>query len=128
MPDLAILITTATEFEAQTKAVVLRAQGIEATVTPNTPSWSGSVPLTPAGSGNATVWVRQEDLARAQKALQQTVEDSVDLDWDEVDVGERVDDLPLRRINRMPLLVRMGFALAVAIIIISVVTSILVLL
>ena len=43
----------------------------------------------------------------------------VDLDWDEVDVGERDDDLPLTPVNRMPLLARIGFAVAVAVLILT---------
>lgn len=38
------------------------------------------------------VQVRRQDLDRAREALRSTREESVDLDWDEIDVGEREAD------------------------------------
>jgi hypothetical protein len=54
------------------------------------------------------VQVRQADLERAKAALSQNVADSVDLDWDEVDVGQREDDVPIAHRTRLPLIVRLG--------------------
>ncbi|MCZ6493256.1 MAG: hypothetical protein O6933_04175 [Planctomycetota bacterium] len=109
--DMAVVATTATEFEAQTKAAVLRSEGIDCTVTCNAPSWTGQVSISATARG-ATVWVRRPDLERAQGVLHQAVADSVDLDWDEVDVGEREDNLPLRPVGRMPLLAKVAVTVA----------------
>lgn len=41
----------------------------------------------------STVLVRRQDLARAEEVLAANRKDSVDLDWDEVDVGEPEDGI-----------------------------------
>ena len=116
--DLTPVTTVETEFEAETKAAVLRSNGIDATVIVNNPSWTGQLSISPSARG-ASVLVRREDLTQARQLLEQAIEDSVDLDWDEVDVGEREDDLPLRPVNRMPILAMVGFAVAAGILIVS---------
>ena len=108
--DLEPIATTETEFEAQTKAVVLRAEGIECAVVGNAPSWTGQMSLSPTGRG-AFVLVKRQDADQARKILQQRIDDSVDLDWDEVDVGEREDALPLHPVNGMPLPAKIAAAL-----------------
>jgi hypothetical protein len=75
------------EFAAQTKAAVLQDEGIEAFVFSAERSWTGGLGISPSGAG-VPVWVRKSTLERAQQTLQQRIADSVDLDWDEVDVGE----------------------------------------
>ncbi|MHC4415695.1 MAG: hypothetical protein ACYS0G_10455 [Planctomycetota bacterium] len=116
--DLAVVAIAATEFEAQTKAAVLRGEGIEAVVARNAPSWTGHVPISATARG-ASVLVRQDELERARHVLQQVIADSVDLDWNQVDVGEREDRLPLRPLNKMPLLAKVALALAAALIILT---------
>ncbi len=113
-PDLAVVVITETEFEAQTKAAVLRDNGIDAVVTNNAPSWTGQVAISSSAVGSS-VLVRAPDLDRAREILDRAIADSVDLDWDEVDVGKREDDLPLHRVRRMPLLAKIAFALAAVI-------------
>ena len=80
--------------------------------------------LSPAISG-VLVQVRQADLERAKAALKQNVADSVDLDWSEVDLGKPEDDVPIAHPHQrpglrraMPWIVRLGFFVAVAIVII----------
>ena len=119
---MAVVATTATEFEAQTKAAVLRSEGIDCAVTRDAPSWTGHVSISPTAHG-ATVWVRQQDVERAQGVLLHAVADSVDLDWDEVNVGEREDDLPLRPVGQMPLLAKVAFAVAAALILLTLLLS-----
>ncbi len=111
----ALVVSTPTEFEAQTKAALLRDEGIDATVQPGAPSWTGHLSVSPGGGGSS-VWVRAADLDRARTLLQTRIADSVDIDWDEVDVGEREDSLPLTPVGRMPLLIRVGLALLAAIV------------
>ena len=117
--DMAVVAITATEFEAQTKAAVLRSEGIDCTVMCNAPSWTGQVSISATARG-AMVWARRQDLERAQGVLHQAVADSVDLDWDEIDVGEREDNLPLRPVNQMPWLAKVAFAVAAALILLTV--------
>ena len=100
--DPIAVATTATEFEAQTKAAVLEAEGINCRVVSNAPWWTGQLALSASHAG-AAVLVAAADADRARDILKDRIDDSVDLDWDEVDVGEREDSLPLRPINSMPL-------------------------
>ena len=113
--DLAVVATAESEFEAETKAEVLRARGLKAMVTRNAPAWTGFLSISPRARA-AAVMVYREDLERATEMLKQVIADSVDIDWDEIDVGEREDDLPLHKVNRMPILAMASFAVAVAII------------
>jgi hypothetical protein len=98
------------EFEAQAKAALLGAEGIEAMVTPGPPE--------------SRVWVRRGDLDRARALLRERLGDAAEIDWDATDVGRRVDDLPLRRPGRRPFLFWVGWALAAAIIVFGVVATI----
>jgi hypothetical protein len=85
-PDQLVLLTTArTEFEGRTMTAALEAQGIVARVfaaSANMMQWEGGY------TDPIKVMVRRADLARAAAALKQTKQDSVDLDWSEVDVGQ----------------------------------------
>jgi hypothetical protein len=117
--DLAVVATADSEFEAETKAEVLRARGLKAMVTRNAPSWTGYLSISPRARA-ASVLVYREDLERATAMLKQVVADSVDIDWDEIDVGQREDDLPLHKVNRMPGLAKVSFALAAAIVAVTV--------
>ena len=116
--DPAVVVRVPTEFEAQTIATILRADGIESTVSTDAPSWTGQMPLSPTARGSAVV-VRGADLQRAQAILRESQQDSVDLDWEEVDVGEREDDLPLRTVGHMPVPARVAAAIAAAILLVS---------
>ena len=116
--DLAVVLTAETEFEAETKAEALRARGIQAGVTRNAPSWTGHVSISPTARG-ASVVVQRDDLERARTILKQVIADSVDIDWDEVDVGEREDNLPLHQVGRMPPLAKVSFVVALAIVLLS---------
>lgn len=93
------VIIVGTEFEAQTKAAVLDSEGIICKVITTTPSWTGSISLNASSPGTA-ILVHPQDLERAKEILKNTAQDSVDLDWDEVDVGEREDSLPLTPVGR----------------------------
>ena len=107
--DLVTLTTKPTEFEANILVADLREARIEAIAFgTNAAMLELSQRITPA-----YVQVRQADLERAREALKQNVADSVDLDWDEVDVGQREDDLPLNTPGRMPLIVKVGFVVAI---------------
>ena len=115
----AVVVRVPSEFEAHTIAAILHESGIEATVVPGAPAWTGQMPISPTAPGSAVV-VPSTDLQRAQTVLRESEQDSVDLDWDEVDVGDRVDDLPLTKVGRMPIPAKIAAALAAAILIVSV--------
>ena len=109
----------ATEFEAQVKAEVLRSVGIEATVAagsarPDIGAAGIRSPLDGAPC-NSVVCVLAEDVDRARAALAE----AGSVDWDTLDVGERVDGLPLHPHGRRPLLFRVGWVTACVILVAS---------
>lgn len=108
--DLVTLTTRPTEFEAEAVVAVLAEAGIEAVA-------FGAIRTALPLSDKITpvpVQVRLRDLEAARAALKQNVADSVDLDWDEVDVGERIDNLPLTAREGLPLLALVGYICAAA--------------
>ena len=122
----AIVVCVPSEFEAHTIAAILHEAGIEATVTPGAPAWTGQIALSPSSQGSAVV-VRSADLRRARTILDESDRDSIDLDWDEVDVGDRDDDLPLTPVGRMPIPAKIAAALAAAILIVTALLGVLLL-
>ena len=116
--DLAVVVRVPTEFEAHTIAAILHESGIEATVAPGAPTWTGQIALGATDQGSAVV-VRSADLRRARTVLDESDRDSVDLNWDEVDVGDREDNLPLTPVGRMPVPAKIAAALAAAILIVT---------
>ena len=111
--DLVTVVSTATPFEAHTLASVLQDAGVDAVVMGATP-WAG-VPLDQ--SSRATVQVRREVAERARLVLEANVSDSIDIDWDEIDVGEREDTLPLTPVGRkqMPARVALRVVMVMAV-------------
>ena len=77
--------STRTEFEGQSIANALESRGIPARVfaaAANMAQLEGGI------SNNVRVMVRRSDLTRARDAMRDVRQASVDLDWNEVDVGE----------------------------------------
>jgi hypothetical protein len=108
--DLVTLVSTQTEFEANTLVAVLRSAGIQAF------AFGALSTLLPIGQRvmPAQVQVRKADVEVARAILKRNESDSVDLDWDEIDVGQREDNLPLKQHGSgMPLVVKFGFFLAI---------------
>lgn len=85
MDQLAEAFSAKSEFEAQVKAAVLKAEGVEAFVFPGATAWMGGMEVL---GKPIPVWVRRSDVDRAMGILAQATAESVDLDWNEVDVGE----------------------------------------
>ncbi len=110
--DLVTLRNAESEFQAGILVAVLQEAGIEAF------AFGGVTAAMPLGQRitPVAVQVRQVDLERATEALKQNASDSVDLDWDEVDVGERSDRLPLGSRDGLPLIPKLGFWVAIIII------------
>lgn len=90
-----VLTSTRTEFEANVIAEALRAQGIESRVVSVVGAVLGA--YVPGMQDAIQVLVRAEDAQRARDALAATRSDSVDIAWDELDVGETADPLAARR-------------------------------
>ncbi len=88
-PDtLVVLTSTRTEFEGSAKVVALEAAGIPARMfggASNTLQWEGGY------TDPIKVMVRRADVERAAAVLAEVRQDSVDIDWSQVDVGDRVD-------------------------------------
>ncbi len=121
--DLARVVQTATEFEAHAKAAVLHEEGIDAQVICDAPSWTGHLTL---GHNEfvASVWVRREDLEAAQQHLEQTVADSVDIDWDEVNVGQREDESNGEYVQSMPAPAKFAFLVTLLVVLVSLVLAV----
>lgn len=85
-PEILVELTSArTEFEAETIAETLRSEGIPAEVF----GLSSRVAQWELGINTAQkIMVRRQDVVRANEVLKANKADSVDLDWDEVDVGQ----------------------------------------
>lgn len=86
MPDpaskLVALTSSPSEFEAAAIAAALSDQGIPARVSGGTiAGFRAEVP------GEAHVIVFEHDLERARNALRAVKAGSIDIDWDEVDLG-----------------------------------------
>jgi hypothetical protein len=107
--ELATLLTAVTAFEAHTIVSVLKEAGVEAVAYDDGAATLGFV----AGVAGVPVQVRAHELERAKAVLKANVADSVDIDWDEVELGEREDALPLGTPGHMPIPARFAFACAV---------------
>ena len=124
--ELTTLLTVPTSFEAHAIVGVLKDAGIEAEAFDAEdasfgPSFSPQVRGVP-------VQVPRRDLDRARDVVNASVSDSVDIDWDSVELGSREDDLPLREPGRMPVLARIAFALAVLLVLLAVIAGVIALL
>ena len=117
--DLVTLVVKSTEFEANTTVAILDDAGIKAFAFS---AMRAALPLNERMTG-VPVQVRRMDFERAERALQQNIADSVDLDWDSVDVGDREDDLPLTSRKGMPPLMKAGFATAVVAVVVMIVAA-----
>jgi hypothetical protein len=102
--DLATVTTCASEFEAHALVAVLKSEGIEAH------AFGAARSALPIASRwlEVPVQVRAADVERARAVLERNKQDSIDIDWDEVDVGEREDSLPLSTVGRVPLMARVA--------------------
>jgi hypothetical protein len=89
--ELVVVASAKTEFEAHAITAILEDAGIEASAFGLVRQ---ALPLDTKFT-HVPVQVRAEDAERARQVLKQNVSDSVDLDWDEIDVGEREDQVPL---------------------------------
>lgn len=119
--DLVTVYEAPDPLSAEAIAMVLREAKIEVFVI--RPPSPGLGPIVPEASKRVPVRVHSADLAAAQRVLRTNVEESADIDWDEVasEAGGPIGDdhsglfRPARR-QRMPLLAVAGWLLAASII------------
>jgi hypothetical protein len=104
--DPIVLAQTQTEFEARTIVVALEAEGVRSYIA----GGDAAVVLGMGSAGAAwgqpfRVMVRRDESERARAALSRHLAESVDIDWDSVDVGEMEEGgAPGLRPNRRLLL------------------------
>jgi len=89
--DLVTLFCPPTEFEANVLAIVLKDNGIEAFVFA-TPTMGVGVGLN-AGRLGVPIQVKREDLEMARQILLDNKQHSVDIDWNELGVGDDDDSV-----------------------------------
>jgi hypothetical protein len=118
--DLVTIITTETEFEAQTLALVLRNAGIEAV------TFGSSFSALPVQQhwNRVPLQVRRRDAERARARLIVVKQESIDIDWDSVDIGEREDRHPLTPIGHVPALARVGLVVGILLIVLAAIGAI----
>ncbi len=121
--DLARAARTATEFEAHAKAAVLHEEGIDAKVICDSPTWTGQISLG-HNEYNASVWVRREDLEAAEQLLKQTIADSVDIDWDDVNVGQPEEESSGEYSQSMPATAKFAFIVTLIVVLLGLALSV----
>ena len=83
--DLVTLVTPPTEFEANLLAIVLQDNGIEAKVF-GIPTIGIGVPLS-CGLQGVPLQVRASDVKRAREILLENKRNSIDIDWDDLELA-----------------------------------------
>ena len=126
-PDrLVIVATEPTEFAANIKVAVLADAGIEAQVFGSLGTTLGATGHNGPRMMNVDVQVRAIDADASRQVLASNVADSVDIDWDEVDVGNRVDSVPLGKGDHMPIAAVVATGLVAALLLTGIVMAVIV--
>lgn len=86
--DIVQLLDAANEFQAGIIVETLAEAGIVAKALT---SMTGDAYASPTTGGRVPVMVRRDQVEAARAALEQRRSDSVDIDWNEVDIGEGAD-------------------------------------
>ena len=123
-PEQLVTLTTATsEFSAHLTIAVLEEAGIEAFAfgsTSTTFGLAGQV-MNPYEWG-VPVQVRRGELEAARAALNANRRDSIDIDWDMVDVGGPVE--PVFASGHAPALASIGWVIAAALILVGLLAAV----
>jgi hypothetical protein len=123
---LETLLVATSEFAANAIVVVLEDAGIEARAFGTIQGGLG-FPLGHHTFGWGTpVQVRASDLERAQNALDQARRDSVDIDWDSVELGEP-EGSPPPMTTGMPIPARLAFSVTAIMVLVLLVVAVLML-
>jgi len=124
-PDQLVTITTATsEFTAHILIAVLEDAGVQAFTFGSTGTTLGVAGQSTNPRWGAPVQVRRSDLDTARDILLANRRDSIDIDWDQVDVGteSRIDDGSTQ--DGPPLLARAGWLVAVTLVVLGLLLAI----
>ncbi|MDP7029294.1 MAG: hypothetical protein QF733_03635 [Phycisphaerales bacterium] len=126
-PDQLVTLTTATsEFTAHLLLAILEDGGIEAFTFGSTGTTLGVTGQSTNPRWGVPVQVRRQDLDRARATLQANRRDSVDIDWDMVDVGAEVVD-SRRHAAGPPVAARVAWLVAVTLVVIGLLAAAIVL-
>jgi len=128
-PETLVTLTVQpTEFHANTIVALLQDHGIEAHAFGTGTSWLGlAMWANLGGLRGVPVQVQQKNLHAAQDIINKRKAESVDIDWDELDVGEPdKSSTQQSTTTRTPVLAQLSFVVAVAIVIVTIIGLILV--
>ena len=118
--DLVTLTTAPTEFEANLLAIVLQDHGIEAFVFASPGSALG-VQLS-GGTVGVPLQVREDDLVEAQQILASNKRDSIDIDWDELELaGKDFSETGVHKPAMMSLPAKFAFAVTAIVLLLGIV-------
>ena len=109
--DLVTLLTATSEFAANSLVIVLQDAGIPAFAFSSAQNIFGVTGMS-GNLLNTAVQVRRKDLERAKAALEANRIDSIDIDWDAIDVGDPVEQIRSPRTG-LPLMATLGMIVAV---------------
>ena len=115
-PTHVSLLRAGDEFQAQTIAMALREIGIDAVVIPRAANDALPGIARQDAADGVTILVPRHQVEISRRFLQQQASELQNLNWDEVDVGEREDRTPLHPPGRTPLLARLGGAVGLIIV------------
>jgi hypothetical protein len=105
--DLVTLMTLPSEFEANILAIVLRDHGIDAFVFAS-PAVGMGVNLS-GGTVGVPLQVRQDDVELARQTLIDNKQNSIDIDWDELNLSGSDTGLNHQEYKRMPITAQVAF-------------------
>jgi hypothetical protein len=118
--DLVTLTTAPTEFEANLLAIVLKDHGIEAFVFASPGSALG-VQLS-GGTVGVPLQVREDDLVEAKQILAFNKRDSIDIDWDELELaGKDFSETGVHKPAMMSLPAKFAFAVTAIVLLLGIV-------
>jgi len=118
--DLVTLTTAPTEFEANLLAIVLKDHGIEAFVFASPGSALG-VQLS-GGTVGVPLQVREDDLVEAKQILASNKRDSIDIDWDELELaGKDFSETGVYKPAMMSLPAKFAFAVTAIVLLLGIV-------
>lgn len=121
--QLVTLMRAPNEFAAGLIVAALDEEGIEAFSFGTAQAGLG-LPLHPGGGDSVLVQVRSRDRSSAHDLLVSLKETMADFDWDHVDVGERLDALPLTPTGGMPWLAVVGVVVGTLLIVILLIAAV----
>ncbi len=117
-PNQLVTVTCATsEFTAHILVAILEEAGVDARTFGSTGTTLGISGLSQSPRWGVPVQVRRGDLEQARAALQANRRDSIDIDWDMVDVG--TSGATSAGPHHPPVLPRVGWVIAAALVLVG---------